>query len=81
MLKNSLMQGVKHEIQEQLAVFREEVRKEIAVVRNEVKDQIDNLEDKQTEMSDVQTILDCRIDKLEEELKAMRDLTAKDRSL
>lgn len=80
MLKKSLMQGVKHEIQEQLAVFREEVRKEIAVVRNEVKDQIDNLEDKQTEMSDVQTILDCRIDKLEEELKAMRDLTAKDNS-
>ena len=77
LLKTTIMKGVRQEIQEQLSGFREEVRKELNLVREEVKEQVSNLEEKQTEISDIQTIFDCRIDKLEEELKAMKYLTVR----
>ena len=66
MLKKLLMEGVKEEIQEQLTVVRDEIKEQITGVREEFQVKVSGLDEKQTEISDVQSIMDCRVDKIEE---------------
>ena len=75
MLKKLLMEGVKEEIQEQLTVVRDEIKEQITGVREEFQEKVSGLEEKQTEISDVQSIMDCRVDKIEEELKILREMS------
>ena len=72
MLKNMLMESVKHEIKKEITVAREVIKEEIVVLRDEVDTKVSNIEKKQTEMSDIQSIFDCRVDKLEEEIKSLK---------
>ena len=71
---SALMQSVRNEVKDQLTNFREEIRIQLTDIRQEVHEKVSVIEIKQDEISDVQSILDCRVDKLEEDMKAMRDL-------
>lgn len=75
MLKSLLMEGVREEIKEQLTSIRAEVDEKVAAVREEFENKISDVEGKHTEMSDIQSVLDCKVDKLEEEMKTLRDMT------
>ena len=75
LLKNLLMEGVKEEIQEQLTVVRSEIKEQITGVRVEFQEKLVEIDEKQAVMSDVQSILDCRVDKIEEELKILREMS------
>ena len=72
MLKDMFMESVKQEVKKQITVASEEIKEEIVEVRKEVDSKLTSVEVKQNEMSDVQTILDCRVDKLEEEIKSLK---------
>ena len=72
MLKQMLMEGVKEQIKEQVAAAKDEMKEELTTVKNELNDKVDGLEKKQSEVSDVQSVLDCRIDKLEDEMKTLK---------
>ena len=74
-LKELLMDGVREEIKSQLAEVREELEERVVEVREEFQGKVAVLEQKQTEMSDVQTVIDCKVDKLEEEIKTLREMT------
>ena len=67
-------------MKDQLATFREEISKQVTDIRQEVNEKVSEIEEKQEEISDVQSILDCRVDKLEGELRAMKDLIGKQNS-
>jgi len=73
-LQKIFMQGVKEEMKEQLTAFRQEIRRELAEVREDVQKKVNVLEDKQNEMSDIQSIMDCRVDKMEEEMTLLKNL-------
>ena len=73
-LQKIFMQGVREEMKEQLTAFRQEIRRELAEVREEVQEKVTVLEDKQNEMSDIQSIMDCRVDKMEEEMTLLKEL-------
>ena len=72
LLKEILMDSVKNEIEKQVTAVREEIKDNISEVKVEVDDQIKDVKEKQNEMSDVQSVLDCRVDKLEEELRSLK---------
>ena len=73
-LRKVFMEGVKEQMKEQITLVREEMKAELSAVRNEVQDKVEDLGEKQKEISDVQSILDCRVDKLEEELKKLKQV-------
>ena len=73
-LRKVFMEGVKEQMKEQITLVREEMRAELSAVRNDVQDKVEDLGEKQKEISDVQSILDCRVDKLEEELKKLKQV-------
>ena len=75
MLKSLLMEGVREEIKEHLTSIRAEVDEKVSAVREEFENKISAVEGKQTELSDVQSVLDCKVDKLEVEIKTLREMT------
>ena len=79
-LRRVFMKDVKEEMKQQLTEFREEIRREIFNVREEFIEKVSTLEDKQNEMGDIQSIMDCKVDKLEEELRAMVELVESQRN-
>ena len=74
-LKELLMEGVREEIKSQLAEAREELNEKVVEVREEFQGKVMVLEQKQTELSDVQSVIDCKVDKLEEEIKTLREMS------
>ena len=74
-LKELLMEGVREEIKSQLAEVREELDEKVKEVREEFQGKVTVLEQKQTELSDVQSVMDCKVDKLEEEIKILREMS------
>ena len=73
-IKDSFIESVRAEMKSQLSVFKAEVKTQIDEIRQEVNERVTGVEDRQSELSDVNSILDCRIDKLEEELHLMKNL-------
>ena len=67
-LKQIFMDGVKEQMKEELKIVRKELKDEVATIVNKVDEKVVALEDKHSEMCDVQSVLDCRVDKLEEEI-------------
>ena len=73
-LKKVFLEGVKEEMKEQITLVREEMRAELSAVREDFEEKVEDLGEKQKEISDVQSFLDCRVDKLEEELKKLKQV-------
>ena len=71
-MKDMFMESVKEEIKKQVTEASEGIKQEIVLVREEVDINITNLEVKHNKMSDVQTNFDHRVDKLEEEIKSLK---------
>ena len=74
MMKEILMEGVREEIQSQLSDFRKEIDEKVTGIREEVDERISNIEQKQNESSDVQSIMDCKVDKLENDMKTLKEM-------
>ena len=72
LMKEMFMDTVKNEIEKQVMAVREEIKDNIDDVKVEVDDKLKDIKEKQNEISDVQSVLDCRVDKLEEELKSLK---------
>ena len=75
LLKTLLMEGVKKEITEQISTIREEMDEKVTAVREEFANKFLAIDQKHSEVSDVQSVLDCKVDRLEEEIKTLRELT------
>ena len=74
MLKKIFMEGVKEHVKEQLVAVREEISEELTTVRNELHEKVEDLEKKHNEASDVQSVFDCRMDKIEEQIKTLKEV-------
>ena len=72
LLKKMFMDSVKNEVDKQVAAVREEIKDNLGELKVEVDDKIKDVNDKQNEISDVQSVLNCRVDKLEEELRSLK---------
>ena len=55
-LKTILMDGVREEMKEQLDTIRLEMDEKVSAVRQELKNKLLDVDKKQTEMSDVQSV-------------------------
>ena len=75
MLKEILMEGVRDEIKAQLVEVREELGEKVTEVREEFQSKVSVLEQKHNELSDVQSVIDSKVDKLEEEMKTLREMS------
>ena len=65
MLKETLMEGVRDEIKAKLARVREELSEKVTEVREEFKSKVTVLEQKQSELSDVKSVMDSKVEKLQ----------------
>ena len=75
MMKEILMTGVRDEMKTQFMEFRKEIDEKVSMVREELSEEISNLDQKQKELGDVQSIMDCRVDKLENDIRAIREMS------
>ena len=75
MLKEILMEGVRDEIKAQLTEVREELDVKVTEVKEEFQSKVAVLEQKQYELSDIQSVIDGKVDKLEEEMKTLREMS------
>ena len=74
-LKSLLMEGVKEEIKVQIGDIRTEVDEKVAAVQEELENKLSAMDHKHSEVINVQSVLDSRVDMLESEIKALREMT------
>ena len=47
----------------------------VSAVKEELENRLSEVDKKQTEMCDIQSTLDCKVDKLEEEIRLLKEMS------